>query len=160
MLTWLLVAGTLVQPSRRWISLAASTYRQGARVPAGDGVTAQQRLAIEEIVTAAESLCGLSFKVYVGKLDDRREGAEALLHNSSGDASRTVLTAIDPTSRALEIVTGSHAAKVVDDRTCALAALAMTSSFQAGELIGGIRNGINLMAEHARLPERRHLDTI
>ena len=129
-------------------------------MPAGDGVTARQRQAIEEIVSAAENLCGLSFKVYVGQLSDGRASAEALLQASAGESTRTVLTAIDPTSRTLEIVTGSHASTSIDDRTCALAALAMTSSFQAGELIGGIRNGVNLMAEHARRPERRHLDTI
>jgi hypothetical protein len=129
-------------------------------VPAGDGVTARQRQAIEEIVSAAENLCGLSFKVYVGQLANGRASAEALLQSSASDPTRTVLTAIDPTSRTLEIVTGSRASTSIDDRTCALASLAMTSSFQAGELIGGIRNGVNLMAEHARLPERRHLDTI
>jgi len=129
-------------------------------VPAGDGVTARQRQAIEEIVSAAENLCGLSFKVYVGQLANGRASAEALLQSSASDPTRTVLTAIDPTSRTLEIVTGSRASTSIDDRTCALASLAMTSSFQAGELIGGIRNGVNLMAEHARMPERRHLDTI
>ena len=129
-------------------------------MPAGDGVTARQRQAIEEIVSAAENLCGLSFKVYVGQLANGRASAEALLQSSASDPTRTVLTAIDPTSRTLEIVTGSRASTSIDDRTCALASLAMTSSFQAGELIGGIRNGVNLMAEHARLPERRHLDTI
>ena len=129
-------------------------------MPAGDGVTARQRQAIEQIVTSAERECGLTFKVYVGQLRDGRDSVRALLAESSSEADRTVLTAIDPTSRALEIVTGSHAATVIDDRTCALAALAMTSSFQAGELVGGIRNGINLMAQHARLPQRRHIDTV
>jgi len=129
-------------------------------VPAGDGITASQRQAIEEIVTSAGRQCGLIFKVYVGQLSAGRSSAESMLHGSSADADSTVLTAIDPTSRALEIVTGAHAATAIDDRTCALAALAMTSSFQAGELVGGIRNGINLMAQHAQLPERRHTKTL
>ena len=129
-------------------------------MPAGDGITDRQRLAIEEIVTAAEQLCGLKFTVFVGQLSDGRSSAQAILANSGADGTRTVLTAIDPVSRELEIVTGSHAASIIDDRTCALAALAMTSSFQAGELIGGIRNGINLMANHARQPYRRHIDTV
>jgi hypothetical protein len=129
-------------------------------VPAGDGITDRQRVAIEEIVAAAEQLCGLKFTVFVGELSDGRSSAESMLVTTGGDWSRTVLTAIDPVSRELEIVTGSHAAAIIDDRTCALAALAMTSSFQAGELIGGIRNGVNLMAYHARLPQRRHIDTV
>jgi hypothetical protein len=128
-------------------------------VPAGDGITDQQRQAIEQIVTAAERLCGLKFTVFVGQLADGRSTAQAMIH-SGGEPDRTVLTAIDPTSRELEIVTGSHAASIIDDRTCALAALAMTSSFQAGELVGGIRNGVNLMAQHALLPLRRHTETV
>ena len=127
-------------------------------MPAGDGITDRQRLSIEEFVAAAEQLCGLKFTVFVGQLTEGRESAQQML--TGPDRSRTVLTAVDPTSRQLEIVTGEDASSIIDDRTCALAALAMTSSFQAGELVGGLRNGINLMAQHARLPARRHIDTV
>lgn len=127
-------------------------------MPAGDGITDRQRLTIERAVAAAEQLCGLKFTVFVGQLPDGRVSAEAML--TGVDRDRTVLTAVDPTSRQLEIVTGSHAASVLDDRTCALAALAMTTTFAGGELVGGICNGITLMSYHARTPARRHVDTV
>ena len=61
--------------------------------------------------------------------------------------------------RGLEIVTGRDAAVVLDDRTCGLVALAMTSSFAAGDLVGGIRNGLQVMADHGRNSRTVHLDT-
>ena len=68
--------------------------------------------------------------------------------------------AVDPVARDLHIVTGSVAAGRVDDRTCALAALTMTSAFSAGDLVGGIRDGVTLLANHGRQGAVRHLDTV
>jgi hypothetical protein len=69
------------------------------------------------------------------------------------------VVAVDPGARALEIVTGRTAAAMLDDRTCALSALAMTSSFAAGDLVGGIRNGLQVLADHGRNALTPHLDT-
>jgi len=63
-------------------------------------------------------------------------------------------------SRRLEIVTGSLAAERISDRVCALASLAMTSSFAAGDLVGGLRNGIQVLADHGRHHRTPHLDTL
>ena len=101
-------------------------------------------------MTAAETACGLLFRVHVGALPDGRSSAERLLTESGPDARQTVVVAVDPARRSLEIVTGSQAAARVSDRTCGLAALAMTSSFSAGDLVGGLRTGLQLIAAHAR----------
>jgi hypothetical protein len=121
-------------------------------------LTAEQRLELGRAVTAAERSTGLRFVVRIGELDGRSTAEDALA--ASTEPHLTVLVAIDPGSRALEIVTGSSAAHVLDDRTCALAALAMTSSFSSGDLVGGARNGLQLLADHARHPGRRHLTTL
>jgi uncharacterized membrane protein YgcG len=70
-----------------------------------------------------------------------------------------VLVAVDPSARRLEIVMGEDLRGRLDDRACGLAALAMTTAFAAGDLAGGIVNGIRSMAEHARAPRTLHLDT-
>jgi hypothetical protein len=108
---------------------------------------------------ATEQATGLHVVLRVGRLDGGRAGAEAVLAAGGDTAPASVVVAVDPTARALEIVTGSRAAEVLDDRTCALAALAMTSSFSAGDLVGGIRNGLQVLADHGRNLRTPHLST-
>ena len=69
-----------------------------------------------------------------------------------------MLVAVDPQAREVQVVTGSRAHEVIDDRSCQLATMAMTSAFAAGDLVGGIRNGLNVLAEHARVPRTLHVD--
>ena len=127
---------------------------------AGDGFTDAQSAELARVVANAERLTGLSFLLQVGHLDGGRAGAEALLAGCGDNAPRTVLVAVDPGARDLHIVTGRRAAARLDDRTCALAALAMTSAFSAGDLVGGIRDGVTLLANHGRQGAVRHLDTV
>ena len=60
--------------------------------------------------------------------------------------------------RLIEIVTGSVVARNLDDRACELAILTMTSCFQADDIVGGVREGVLLLAQHARHPRVLHLD--
>ena len=46
----------------------------------------------------------------------------------------------------------------LDNRACELAVLAMKSCFGADDLVGGLREGVTLLAEHARAPRVLHLD--
>jgi len=128
-------------------------------VPAGEGLSTRQRERIERAVEQAERASGLSYVVWVGTTDtDLRAHAEHLHAESGGDVSRTVLVAVEPARRSLEIVTGSAAHRVLDDRSCGLAALTMASCFRGGDLVGGIVQGISSMADHARAPKTLHLD--
>jgi hypothetical protein len=61
-------------------------------------------------------------------------------------------------ARRVEIVTGSSSRRWLDDRACALAVLAMTTSFGAGDLAGGLVNGLRSLGEHSRHPRVLHLD--
>jgi len=128
-------------------------------VPPGSSFSDDQRLALAAVIASAERVSGMPFRLYVGELSGGRAQAEALLAALGASAADTVLVAIDPGSRRLEIVTGPRAAQSLDDRTCALGALAMTSSFEADDLVGGIRNGVQLLADHSRHPARRHVST-
>ena len=133
---------------------------RAARVRAGDGFSPAQRAELERTVDAADRLTGLRFYLHVGRLDGGRPGAEALLAARGELAPVTVLVAVDPVARDLHIVTGSVAGARLDDRTCALAALTMTSAFSAGDLVAGIRDGVTLLANHGRNLAVRHLDTV
>ena len=130
-----------------------------APVPAGDGLSARQRDRIEHAVQQAERASGLSYAVWVGTTDDDLRAHAERLHASSGpDAATTVLVAVDPARRGLEIVTGSVAHRALDDRSCGLAALTMASCFNGGDLVGGIVQGLASLADHARHPQTLHLD--
>ena len=131
-----------------------------ARVPPGDGLTDAQRARLAHAVEAADAATGLSFLVRVGALEGGRPQAEALLAAQGTDSPRTVLVAVDPVARTLEIVTGSAASAALDDRTCALASLTMTTSFAAGDLVGGLCRGVQILSDHGHHAVRRHLDTL
>ena len=131
-----------------------------ARVQPGDGLTDAQRARLARAVETADRATGLDFLVRIGVLDGGRADAEALVAARGAEAPRTVLVAVDPPARALEIVTGSAASAVLDDRTCALASLTMTTSFAAGDLVGGLCRGIQVLADHGRAVALRHIDTV
>ena len=49
-------------------------------------------------------------------------------------------------------------AATLDDSEVQLAAVTMQSSFAAGDLVGGIKRGILMLAEHARGPRMLHAE--
>ncbi|MSX39067.1 MAG: DUF5130 family protein [Actinobacteria bacterium] len=144
---------------RRSAASHPRTSQPGVPVQPGDGFTSEQRAELAHLLASADAATGLSFRLRVGGLAEGRTSAEDALAAEGVRASDTVLIAIDPGSRVLEIVTGTRAAARLTDRSCALAALAMTSSFSAGDLVGGIRNGIQVLGDHAAAQPTLHLDT-
>ena len=114
--------------------------------------TTRQLLRLDEALRAADQSTGLTFSVYVGELDEPvREGAEEL-HAQLADPADSVLIAVSPDQRQLEIVTGSQARKRLPDRDCKLAALSMAAAFGGGDLAGGIVSGLAQLAGHAGKP--------
>lgn len=112
--------------------------------------TARQLFRIDEALTAADRESGLSFSVYVGELgEDSRATAEGLL-DQLPEPPESVLLAVDPEQRVVEIITGATAGRRLPDRMCALAALSMTAAFGGGDLTGGTVTGLRMLADQAR----------
>lgn len=111
--------------------------------------TPEQVASLSSTIRSAENVANVAFETFIGRLPDARNSALAL-HSKLPDAADTVLIALDPHSRGLEIVVGPVAKEVISDRTCQLAALSMTSRFVVGDLINGLRDGIGVMADHAQ----------
>lgn len=124
-------------------------------MPAGEAFSPRQRDDIERAVRFAAQESGLPVAVYVGPLEEGgpRRSAERL-HAALDEPADSVLVAVDPASRHLEIVTGAEARHRVDDRASGLAGISMTSAFAAGDLAGGIVTGVRMLAEHARALSR------
>ncbi len=136
-------------------------------MPAGDAyaldsgavspLSESQRSELGRLVEAARSVCGFCFGVFVGPLPEGRDSA-IRHHASLPDASSAVLVAVDPSARVIEIVTGVNTLSSLDNRACEFAVLAMKSCFVADDLVGGVREGVTLLAAHARHPQVLHLD--
>lgn len=116
-----------------------------------------QRRELTKVVQRARTISGFCFGVYVGPLPQGRVSAVAQ-HATLPDARSAVLVAVDPSARTIEIVTGTTVALDLDDRACELAVLSMKSAFAADDLVGGLRDAVTLLAEHARHPKVLHLD--
>jgi hypothetical protein len=106
-------------------------------------------LRVDEALRLADASTGLVFSVYIGDLAvPFRESAE-LLHGALKQPDRSVLIAISPNQRVLEIVTGSVVRRRILDRDAKLAALSMAAAFAGGDLGGGVVAGLAQLAEHA-----------
>jgi hypothetical protein len=111
--------------------------------------TTRQLLRLDEALRVADRSTGLTFSVYVGDLDEPVRGHAEKLHGQLADPGRSVLIAVSPNQRLLEIVTGEEARRRLFDRDCKLAALSMAAAFGGGDLAGGIISGLSQLADHA-----------
>lgn len=127
-------------------------------VPAGDPFTGAERFALDEAIRKGEQQCRAEFSVFVGRARGEPRAFATSLHNSLVAPARSILIMVDPDQRALEIVTGGHVRRQLSDAEVELAALAMRTDFGAGDLVGGLKRGIAMLADHARAPETLHVD--
>lgn len=112
---------------------------------------------MQRTVQRAREICGFEFGIYVGSLSNGRTDAIAMQQTMATPES-AVLLAVDPESRSMDVVTGVVVRRTLDDRECELALLSLKSHLQAGDLVGGIRDAVTQLAEHARAPRTLHLD--
>jgi uncharacterized membrane protein YgcG len=122
-------------------------------VTSGEPFSNEQVRALNSAAADASSETGLHFSVYIGGVDgDVRDAAERF-HAALGPMAATaVLILVSPGDRLLEIVTGKQSSRRLSDRACALAALSMKTSFEGGDLVGGIVTGLRMMSESAGRP--------
>ena len=128
-------------------------------MPAGEAFSQRQQEEVARAIRLARQQSELPVSVYVGTLEGDTRAAALRLHGALGaPAAETVLVAVDPGARRVEIVTGPGLRRRLDDRAAGLAAMTMTSAFQAGDLSGGISSGVLALAEHAHTPRSLHTD--
>jgi hypothetical protein len=111
--------------------------------------TTRQLLRLDEALRLADSSTGLTFSIYVGDLEEPVRAHAEKLHAQLADPPHSVLIALSPNQRLLEIVTGGEARRRLPDRAAKLAALSMAASFGGGDLAGGLVSGLAQLADHA-----------
>ncbi|MGY1603140.1 DUF5130 family protein [Geodermatophilus sp. SYSU D00815] len=129
---------------------ATAPARTDEAEPLDSIFTWQELGRLDEALTMASRETGLRFTLYIGDLGKGTRLRAEELHAASGpDPSNSVLVAVSPGQRVIEVVTGATAARRLPDRACALAVLSMTTSFAGGDLVGGIVNGLRQMSDQA-----------
>lgn len=118
-------------------------------VAAGDTLNAAQRAELEETIRAAEHASRVEFSVFVGASGSDPHSFATRLHNSLVAPARSILIMVDPRARLLEIVTGGWVRRSLDDQQAQEVAERMQADFATGDLLGGLRRGIEQLAERA-----------
>lgn len=125
-------------------------------MPAGDALSASELQRLKKAQGTAQTASGLTFSVFVGVSEEDSRAYAERLHSALDDPQHAVLVMCDPGFRALEIVTGAQARRSLDDVECRLAAATMQTSFVAGDIVGGLVNGIQQLGQAAREPKTLH----
>lgn len=109
-----------------------------------------QLLRINTALRAADTETGFTFSVYVGDMDAETQAHARRLHAQLEKPADSVLLAVSPNQRMLEIVTGEHTRPRLTDQSCGLVAMSMASALGGGDLAGAIVTGLRMLADRAR----------
>ncbi|GAA4897756.1 DUF5130 family protein [Actinomycetospora straminea] len=128
------------------ISEASDVLAEDSRTP----FSSSQLSRLDEALTLASRETGLLFTLYVGALGTRsRERAEELHASLADHAAEAVVVAVSPGERVVEVVTGAESGRRIDDRGAKLAVMSMVASFKESDLVGGMVEGITMLADQA-----------
>jgi len=140
--------GAVVTLSGR-VSAAKMYAPEGPQSP----FPAAQLARLDEALTLASRGTGLDFSVYIGELgEDSRAGAESLFRRIGPRGRESVLIAVSPGERVVELVTGELSEQRLTQRGGKLAVMSMVASFKEGDLIGGLVSGLRMLDEQAGSP--------
>ncbi len=118
--------------------------------PSGLPFTTVQLTRLDEALTLSSRATGLGFSVYLGELGaDPRDRAEELHAGIGAQSAESVLIAVSPGERKVEVVTGVEASRRLPDRGCNLAVMSMVASFKEGDLVGGLVSALRMLADQA-----------
>lgn len=124
----------------------------------GDRFTASERYVLDDAIRKAEQLSRVEFSVFVGHAEGEPRAFAKSLHAALVAPPRSVLVMVDPDARVVEVVTGSWVRRNLRDQSVELAIAEMQSLFAEGDIVGGLRRGISMLAEHARAPQTLHAE--
>ncbi|WP_245553095.1 DUF5130 domain-containing protein [Nocardia veterana] len=105
-----------------------------------------ERLLMDNTLTEATRTTKVRFNIYIGDLGpDTAAGADAVFP-ATPEAAHSVLIAVSPNDKAVEVRSGREVADRVNDRICQLGATAALASLRQGQLIDGLVSAVRVMA--------------
>lgn len=115
--------------------------------------TTQELVTLDDALTDATRDTKVRFNVYVGDLGEADPTAAAdALFPTTPDAERSVLIAVSPNQRTVQIRGGRAVAHRVTDRIAQLGVTAAVASFSEGDLIDGLVSAIRVMSAAIAAP--------
>jgi hypothetical protein len=112
---------------------------------------------LDEALTLVSRHTQLRFSIYLGDLgEDSHAGAQRLHEQLGAVGTDSVLIAVDPQRRNVDIVTGPEARVRLADRSAKLAVMSMVASFKEGDLVGGLLSGLRMLSDQAGEPQHSH----
>ncbi|MCW0212468.1 MAG: DUF5130 domain-containing protein [Pseudonocardia sp.] len=137
--------GTVLTASGRVSAAVVFVDDTGADAP----FDTVQLSRLDEALTLASRDTGLNFAIYLGDLGDSPERRSSELHDTLTDPAESVLVAVSPQQRVVEVVTGAEAHLRLPDRGAKLAVMSMVASFKESDLLGGLLSGLRMLADQA-----------
>jgi hypothetical protein len=110
----------------------------------------EERRAIDVAIRAAETVSRCEFSVYVGPTEQNHRDYAERMHAVMASPNRSLLMMINPEDRAIEVVTGSYARRVLRDSCVAGVLAAMKPLLAADDVVSGVVFGLGLLEEEAR----------
>jgi hypothetical protein len=104
---------------------------------------------LDEALTLASRETGLRFSVWLGDLGEDPPARVTELHGRLEGSGESVLVAVSPEQRVVEVRTGPEARLRLPDRGAKLAVMSMVASFREGDLLGGLLSGLRMLADQA-----------
>ncbi|GAA4818841.1 DUF5130 family protein [Tomitella cavernea] len=104
------------------------------------------RNRIDRTLTEATRRTRILWTIYIGELGAASADRARELHSTLPRPDESVLIAVSPNEKSIEIVGGDAIGHRYDDRVAQLGASAAVSSFQRGDLIDGLVSAVRVMA--------------
>lgn len=103
-------------------------------------------VALDDALTDATRATKVRFNAYVGTLGEDPAAGVTALFPTTPEAERSVLIAVSPNQRVVEIRSGKDVADRVTDRVAQLGVTAAVSSFADADLIDGLISAVRVMS--------------
>ncbi|WP_308162730.1 DUF5130 domain-containing protein [Nocardia alni] len=105
-----------------------------------------ERLLMDNTLTEATRTTKVRFNIYIGDLGEDPAAGVDRIFATTPEAARSVLIAVSPNEKAVEVRSGRDVADRVNDRVCQLGVTAALSSLRQGQLIDGLVSAVRVMA--------------
>ncbi|MFC6153547.1 DUF5130 family protein [Nocardioides yefusunii] len=113
-------------------------------------LSSRQRAQLDRAIREAETASRVEFSVFRGTLTADPTGHAAKLHGMMAAPDRSVLVAVDPKARVIEIVTGAAVRGRLTDAKVRKVVKAMGKSLAAGDQVGALTDALAQLAKDAR----------
>lgn len=110
----------------------------------------EDRVRIDHALTEATRRTGILWTIYIGELSGRPADAARELLSTLPDPSRSVLIAVSPNERQIEILGGEAIGNRFNDRVAQLGVSAALASFKQQDLIDGLVSAVRVMSAAVR----------